>query len=422
MDKHTVLPSTSSKKPGFFYGYIIVISGFIILTVMWGVMQSFGVFLKPLAAEFGWTRAETSGAYSTSMLALGFLFMATGRLNDRFGPKIITTACGFSLGLGYLLMSQVSALWQLYLLYGVLIAIGNSSGLVPLSSTIARWFVKRRGLMTAFALSGIGAGAMIGPPVASQLISNYGWRTSYLIMGTVVLILIMIVAQLLRRDPRQKGLLPYGENEAQTEILNSKAEGISLSQAIRTRQFFMLGFIYLCIGFSAAAIVVHIVPHATDLGIAPLAAANILAIIGGLHIVGRIGIGSASDRIGNRLSLIISFILLTIALFWLLAAKELWMLRLFAIIFGISFGGGAVLVSPTVAELFGMKAHGAILGTISFGLTIGSAAGPVVAGYIFDITSSYYLAFLVCALLSVTGFILALTLRFPSKGRLVGEP
>ena len=163
--------------------------------------------------------------------------------------------------------------------------------------------------MTAFALSGIGAGAMIGPPVASQLISNYGWRTSYLIMGTVVLILIMIVAQLLRRDPRQKGLLPYGENEAQTEILNSKAEGISLSQAIRTRQFFMLGFIYLCIGFSAAAIVVHIVPHATDLGIAPLAAANILAIIGGLHIVGRIGIGSASDRIGNRLALIIIFIL-----------------------------------------------------------------------------------------------------------------
>ena len=389
---------------------------------MWGVMQSFGVFFKPLTAEFGWTRAETSGAYSTSMLALGLLFMVTGRLNDRFGPRIITTACGFFLGLGYLLMSQVSALWQLYLLYGVILAMGCSGGLVPLSSTMARWFVKRRGLMTAIVQSGIGAGAMIGPPVASQLISNYGWRTSYLIMGIVALVLIMAVAQFLRRDPTQKGLLPYGEDEAQTESFNFEAEGTSLSQATPTRQFWILGFIYLCFGFGIAAIMVHIVPHATDLGIPPLTAANILAIVGGLNIVGRIGIGNASDRIGNRPSLIISFILLTIAFCWLLVTKELWMLRLFAVILGISFGAGAVLMSPAVAELFGLKAHGAILGTISFGLAIGNAAGPVVAGYIFDITSSYYMAFLICALLSVTGFILALTLRFPSKGRLVGEP
>jgi len=413
--------SAGNRKPKFFYGYIVVLAGFLILAVMWGVMQSFGVFLKPMSAEFGWARAEISGAYSMSMFTLGLLFMVTGRLNDRFGPRIMLTTCGFSLGLGYLLMSQINAVWQLYLFYGVFLAIGNSGGLVPLSSTIARWFVKKRGLMTAIVQSGIGAGAMIGPPVANQLISNYGWRTSYLIMGIVALALIMVAAQFLRRDPTQKGLFPYGTVEAETETLNSKAKGTSLSQATPTRQFWILGFMYLCFGFGIAAIMVHIVPHATDLGIPPLTAATVLTIIGGLNIVGRIGVGSASDRIGKRPSLIISFILLTIAFCWLLVTKELWMFRLFAVILGISFGAGAVLMSPAVAELFGLKEHGAILGTITFGLAIGNAAGPVVTGYIFDITNSYYMAFLISAILSVTGFLLALTLRFPRKGRLMGE-
>jgi len=421
LNRQEILPPTESRKPRFFYGYIIVLVGFLIITIQWGALQSFGVFLKPMSAEFGWTRAMTSGSFSLVMVVSGLLFIVTGRLNDRYGPRIISIVAGLFLSLGFSLLSQISALWQLYLLYGVFFAMGMSGGLVPLASTVARWFVKSRGMMTAITLSGVGAGALIGPPVASHLVSNYGWRNAYLIMGIVALVLIMVAAQFLRRDPSQKGLFPYGESEAGTGSLNLDVEGTSLSQATRTGQFWMLGFIYLCFGFGSAATLVHIVPYATDLGISPLAAASILAIIGGVGIVGRLGIGRVSDRIGNKSSLIACFILLAVAFLWLLFAKELWMLRLFAVIFGIGWGGIAIIVSPIVAELFGLRAHGVILGTVTVGLAVGGAGGTLIAGYVFDTASSYYPVFLAYTVLSIIGLILALFLRVPRKGRLMGE-
>ena len=135
-------------KPKFFYGYVVVLASFFILLITWGTIYTFGVFLKPLLAEFGWTRAETSGAYSLYMVLHGVLYIVTGRLNDRFGPRMLMTACGLLLGLGYFLMAYISAIWHLYLFYGVIIGIAMSAGFVPLVSTIVRWFVKRRALMT----------------------------------------------------------------------------------------------------------------------------------------------------------------------------------------------------------------------------------------------------------------------------------
>ena len=411
MNRQEGSPSTGSKKPGFFYGYIIVLVGFLIITIHWGALQSFGVFLKPMSAEFGWTRAMTSGAFSLAVFVSGILFIVTGRLNDRYGPRIITIVSGLFLGLGFLLLSQISALWQLYLLYGAFVALGISGGLVPVASTVARWFFKSRGMMTAITLSGVGAGVLIGPPLASYLISNYGWRTAYLIMGITALVLIMVAAQFLRRDPSQKGLFPYGESEAEAGHLSLDVEGASLSQATRKGQFWMLGFIYLCFGFGSAATLVHIVPYATDLGISPLAAASILAIIGGVGIVGRLGIGRVSDRIGNKSSLIACFILLAVAFLWLLFAEELWMLRLFAVIFGIGWGGTVIIISPIVAELFGLRAHGAILGTITVGLAVGGAGGTLISGYVFDTANSYYPVFLVYTVLIIIGLILTSLLK-----------
>jgi len=243
--------------------------------------------------------------------------------------------------------------------------------------------------------------------MASQLIASHGWRTSYLILGIVALVLIVLATQFLKRDPGQLGLLPYGGNQAVAESLNFEAEGTSLLQAIRTGQFWMLGVMYFCFGFGLTAVMTHIVPHATDLGVSAIIAANILAIIGGTSIAGRLGIGSASDRIGNKSSLITSFILLTVAFLWLLATKELWMFYLFAILFGFAYGGLVVLMSPTVAELFGLRAHGVILGAITCIHFLGGASGTLAAGWIFDITDSYYFAFLVFAGLSVIGLILS---------------
>ncbi|MBA7683618.1 L-lactate transporter [subsurface metagenome] len=156
---------------------------------------------------------------------------------------------------------------------------------------------------------------------------------------------------------------------------------------------------------------VHIVPHATDLGTSAMIAANILAVVGGLSIVGRVGIGAISDRVGRKPSLIMGFALLAVALFWVMIAKEIWMLYIFAIIFGFSTGGLIALEPSVTAELFGMKAHGAILGTIVFGATTGGAFGSILAGYIFDITGSYYIAFLVSAVLTIASLILISLLK-----------
>ena len=367
-------------------------------------------FFKPLLTELGWTRATTSGAYSLFMLLHGALYIITGRLNDKYGPRIVIIVCSLFLGLGYLLMSQVNTIWQLYLFYGVLVGIGMT-GNVPLLSTISRWFVKRRGLMTGIALSSVGIGTMIMPPLLTWLISTNGWRNSYIIVGIIVLVLVILAAQFLRRDPSQMGQLPDGANEVTIESSNLEAGGFSLQEAIHTKHFWMLGAMFFCGAFCLQSIMVHITPHATDLRISAASAASILAIIGGLSIVGRIIIGSAGDRMGSKTAFIITFVMMSVSLFWLVTAKEIRALCLFAVVFGIAYGGFIVLFSPSVAELFGLNSHGVILGIITFVGTIGGAIGPVLAGGIFDATDSYTLAFVGCGIISTIGLILTLLLR-----------
>lgn len=407
MTQEVVLPPTTGKEPRFFYGYIIVLAGFFVMVLMNGAFYSFGVFFKPMLEEFGWTRAMTSGAYSLNMILWGSLSIITGRLNDRFGPRIVITACGFIFGAGYLLMSRISTLWQFYLFYGVIIAIGLSGCFTPIASTVTRWFTKRRGLATGIVISGIGVGTIIIPPLASQLISIYGWRTSYTILGITTLVLLIISAQFLRRDPEQMGQMPYGEDKLKPKGSVSKTGGFSLQEAISTRRFWVLCAVFFCYGFIVHTIMVHIVTHATDLGIAPVVASGILAAIGGISIAGRIGVGSVADKIGNKRSLLVNFFLLAISLLWLLAVRELGAFYLFAAVFGFPYGGLAIFNSLMTAEVFGLKAHGAIMGLVTFVYTTGSAIGPVLAGHIFDITGSYNSAFMITAALGVAGFIAA---------------
>jgi len=409
-----VVPETQQSpgsKSGFFYGYIVVVASLCIIVASFSVYYAFGVFFKPVLAEFGWTRAMTSGAFSLSMLLHGLLGILTGRLNDRLGPRIVMTFCGFFIGLGYLLMSQINAVWQLYLFYGVIIGIGMSGPWVTLTSTVARWFAARRGMMTGVVLSGTGIGALIGPPVANWLISIYDWRMSYIILGSLVLIAVIVAAQFLRRDPSKMGQVPYGESKVDERKLQFGTEGLSLKESVVTRQFWVVFVMLFCFGFCHFTVLVHIVPHATDLGTPTTAAANILSTLGGLAIVGRVVLGSASDRIGSRLIFIIGFVLMSAALFWLISAIEMWMLYLFAIIYGFFQGGMGASHSPLVAELFGLSSHGLILGVSVVGYTIGAALGPFLAGYIFDVAGSYQTAFLVCAALSIIGLILAIILK-----------
>jgi len=411
-----MVKTTGDNKNKLFYGYIVVAAALLIVIIAHGAQYTFGIFFNPILTEFGWTKAVTSGAFSLYLVLWGVLGIFVGRLNDSFGPRIVMTVCGFFLGLGYLLMSQVSAIWQLYLFYGVIIAIGMSGAWVPLISTVPRWFVKRRGMMTGIVTSGSGIGTILLSLVASRLISDHGWRLSYIIVGSGVLVLLMLAAQFLRRDPHQVGQLSYGGSEVKEASLNLPAGGFCFREAIGTRAFWMVCAVFFCFGLNLYTIMVHIVPHAIELGISPIVAASIIAIIGGVNTAGRIGIGSAGDIIGNKRCLIISFILLVAALLWVMGAKEVWMFYLFAVIFGFGYGGLAALMSLVPAELFGLRSLGTIVGTVMCSFTIGGAIGPVLAGRIFDMTGSYNPAFLTCAAVGITGIILSALLR-PASGQ-----
>lgn len=197
----------------FFYGYVVVAASFIIMTVTHGTHFAFGVFFTPLMVEFGWTRTMVSGAFSLSMAMFGVLGIMMGGLNDRFGPRLVISVCGFLFSAAFMLMSQISTLWHLYLIYGVLVAVGRSASRVPLTSTVARWFKRRRTLMTGIVLSGLGAGGLIAPIIANWLISLYQWRIAYLALGVAIMIISIVAAQFLKSDPSKVGQKPYGESE-----------------------------------------------------------------------------------------------------------------------------------------------------------------------------------------------------------------
>jgi MFS family permease len=403
---------TTNTEPRFFYGYIIVAASLLIILLTYGLRTSFGVFFKPMINEFDWTRALTSGAVTLSMVMQGLWGILMGRFNDRFGSRSVITLCCFLSGVGLLLMYLINSAWQLYLFYGVIFGMGMGGVFVALFSTVARWFVKQRGIMTGIVAAGIGAGTLIMAPISDWLISVYDWRVSYLILGSVAMVIGIITAQFLRRDPAQMGLVPYGQNENTTKNRSPDAsEGLSLKETVSTRQFWMVSIVFFSLGYSIFAVTVHVVPHMIDLRISATTAAVILAVSGGVQAVGGILLGGIADKIGNRRVLIIGFVLLAVAMFWLLPVRSVWMFYLFAVVYGIGVNGGGIMEPIIVAELFGMKSHGLILGVVSFVFTVGGAVGPFVTGYLFDLTGSYQTAFLICALLNVVAIVLAALLR-----------
>jgi MFS family permease len=274
-----------------------------------------------------------------------------------------------------------------------------------------RWFVKKRGIMTGIVKVGTGAGQLTIPLAASILITSYGWRTSYIIMGVAVLLLLMSIAQLLRRDPSQMGLSPDDGKETSGYTPRLVGVGLSLREALQTRQFWMICAVNLGIVFCLMMIMVHIVPHTQDMGVSAISAATVLSTIGGVSMAGRFMTGIAIDRIGSKRVMMICFILLMVGLLWLQLANDLWMLYLFAVVYGISHGGFYTAISPIVAEFFGISAHGVLFGIIAFSGNVGGAIGPIAAGYIFDVTLGYSLAFWLCTLVSTLGLVLMVLLK-----------
>jgi MFS family permease len=411
-------PSLSIEKgrSRFNYGYIIVLLSFFLLFIAGGTLYSFGVFFKPVLTEFGWSRAATAGAYSLNMILSGVAGIVAGRLCDRLGPRPVVIAGGILMGSGFLLMSQVNAIWQIYVFFGVLASLGLNCIVLPSVSSTARWFSKRRGLASGIVMAGSGVGTASVPPLANYLIIHYSWRTSYILIGSATLILVILFALFLKRVPSQEKITVQ-EASAETKGPDLQTQGYSFRQAIQSWTFWIICVIGLFFGFGQQTIMVHIVAHATDINIAAATAATILTVIGSISIVGKLSLGSLSDKMGNKLIFVMIFTFISAAFIWLLFADKLWMIYVFAAVFAIGYGGMITVQSPLIAEYFGLRSHGVILGLTMLTVSSGGALGSLVAGRIFDISGSYQLAFIICGILGVTNIILSISLKSSYKVR-----
>lgn len=374
-------------------------AGFLIAVVGLGTRYSFGVFFKSIESEFALTRGATSGVFSIYMLLCCVFAVLGGRALDRYGPKVVVFLMGSFTGLSLLLTSQANSAWQLLVSYGLLLSLGTGAIYAVVNSTASRWFDKKRGFVLGITTSGGGFGAIVMAPFATYLISNFGWRTAFIVMGLIAWLVMSSMCLILKKDPGDMGLLPDGvKSEAaqpgpQKKESKAQLTGPSLLQASRTSNFWFLGLIWLLLSLDVHLVFVHVVPYAVDMGNSLMDAAIILALIGGTTIPGRLLVGRVSDTIGRKAPAIACAVLQVGALLWLMWAQELWMLYVFAIAFGFLWGGFGVLTTALIGDVFGMRSIGAIMGMMSAGWALGAASGPAIGGYIFDVSGTYFMAF-----------------------------
>ena len=383
---------------------------FMIQAVGVGAFVTYGVFFDFLLDEFGWSRAIISGASSLAFLLSGLFAVVVGRLSDSFGPRLLMKAAALFFGTGFMLMSQVREVWQLYLFYGVIFGIGLRAIDVIALTTTAKWFTTARGFMTGIVKVGTGAGQFTIPFLASVLIAAYGWRESYVIIGAGALILLFFLGTMLSIYPEDSS--PDVSTDSNTpSIVHLSQRGLTVARAMRTRQMWIICGSYLSLVFCLLIVLVHIVPHATDIGLSHAKAAGILSTIGAVSMVGRFLSGIAIDRVGSKIIMLIWFFVLIVSLVWLQFAGAVWSLYLFGAVYGLAHGGFFTAISPIVAEVFGVLAHGGIFGVVVFTGTVGGAIGPVLAGKMFDISGSYDMVFLMITCMGVLSGILMLLLK-----------
>jgi MFS family permease len=411
----TVLPESRNvfydESMVSYYGWVVVGMGFLANLVAFGLVYSFGVFFKPLASEFGWSRSVTAGAFGFYGIFHTLLALFAGRVCDRFGPTLVLTIAGFCLGLSMILMTYITTLWEFYLYFGALFSIGIAAEFIPVMSTVSQWFKVKRGFAVGLTAAGLGAGSLVFSPLSAWLISSFGWRKAYTIIGILSWVVFVPIVKFMKQIPRES----TGCEES---------GGFSLSEALGTRAFWAFGISWFFIAITLWAMMIHIVPLATDRGMHMLTAGILAGIIGATSIIGRISAGFFSDKVGRKRVLIIEFTIQLIALIWLLFSTNIWMLFFFAVLFGISSGGWAGVIAAFPADYFGFKATGSILGFAEILAGVGVAIGPYVGGHIFDLTHSYNYMVIMCIMATIAAIISASLLRPPFKLRLpskVGE-
>lgn len=395
------------QRSKIFYGWWIVLSAAVIQFVGVGIgIFTFSVFLKPLAQEFDWSRGEIS--WGLSLLSITQIFMQPmyGRWIDRYHPRWVIISASLLTGalfisLGYL----TSLLWHFLLLY-LLIGFGVA-GLTgaPPASIVTRWFRKRRGLALGLSLLGPGFGGMIMVPLAYYFISVFGFRISYILLGFIVWALILPIAIfLLKRDPKDLDLAPDGENPGHEPILshNKKASlsGLSLREAWRTLNFWLLGSAVFLSGSGMTGLHLHLVPLLTDIGFSPAKAVALFSLSSIASLFGRVTSGYLADKLVAKYVTAAYYLTMTVSFLLLLGGGE-GIIYLSIFLFGLGLGAEIDLMAYLVGEYFGFSSFGRIYGFIYAFFQSGVMIGPLFMGYIFDITGSYNSGLIFLAMVTV---------------------
>lgn len=403
----------NSTPVRLFYGWFVVAAAFAITFVGFGSAYTFSAFLVPLQAEFGASRGSVSLVFSLAGFLYFGLGVLSGPLADRWGSRPLAVVGMVLVGLGLALAGMARNLTEVYIAYGLGIGLGVGLSYVPVLGTIQRWFIRRRGFASGVAVSGIGVGTLAMPPLAALLIESFGWRGAYFALGGLAVVVGVGMALLVVNNPRDRGVGPDGD-PVQAAAQFEPLKGFTVAAAITSPRFIGLYVACLFCSFGVFVPFVHLVPYAMDHGVVPSVAVYLLAVIGFGSTAGRFLLGGVADRFGRRLSLLAMYVGMVFAMIIWLIARDLWLLMVFALIYGAFYGGWVALLPAIVMDYFGGRNVGSLIGILYTSVALGTLIGPSAAGFAYDLNQSYMLPILasVCANI-IAVFVFAGTSREP---------
>jgi len=421
----------SSKKPTVFYGYWILVATFFCAFIWAGcTIFNFSLFVKPLEAEFGWGRGEIMIAFTILFLVIGVASPFAGRLVDRYGARKVIAIGALIGGLGLALLSLTHNLWYFYASYAVS-GVGMAAiGLTPATAVVSNWFHKRRGLAIGIMSAGLGVGGItLAPLVGGYLIPTFGWRVSYLGLGILTWALIIPLALLvIRTKPADMGLYPDGVEAPEivaAEASLSTSGGFTLRMALATPTFWLMTIPFLFGAFGETGVMQNQVPYLVDIGFPIAMAATALGGVGLAGTIGTLGFGWLCDRIHPKYALSIGLGLRLVSIIILMNVRpesSLAMVWLYAITMGLGAGSGLPAMSVLTSHSFGLASYGAIFGTILMTAMVSTAAGPIMAGYMYDIMNTYHWAFIICSALTAVATFTILAVHRPKLRSWIQDP
>ncbi|MEW6142945.1 MAG: MFS transporter [Chloroflexota bacterium] len=408
------------RPPRLYYGWIVAIAGAFVLLTASNFQYIFGVFVKPMANTFDWSRSAISGIASVRSVVFGILSPITGTLTDRHGPRRLVLGGVIISGLGYLLAAHISNLWQAYLFLGVFTGIASAAGYLPTITTVTRWFGGNAALANGVVLSGFSLAQIALPPFATWLILDYSWAVCLTIIGITVWAVGAIAWSFIRSPPQTADIETSVKNSSYTSE-EPRQHQYTLGEVARVRPFWVLFAIYAIYALCFQMITVHVVAAAIDVKIDPASAALILTLFGITNTAGRLCAGLIIPKLGKRLSLAIPLGIQVPLLLLLSISTNTGMFYSIALVYGFVYGIIPPLIPVITSDLFGSKSIGAIFGAINGAYTTGMAIGPWLGGFIFDQTGSYVTAFTLAAGLIAGAFLLSLTIKPPTGQSVPGS-